>query len=265
MIGRYRVVVLAGVAVGVSALALAVGFSQPGGGAEHKVRIPTMTRRGGGEVPGREKVVLGRSVRGRPIVALLLGDLDAARPLLVVGAIHGDEPAGIAIARDLGSDPPPRSGLIVTIPDLNPDGVAAGTRQNARGVDLNRNFPWHWRHLERLGDPQYSGPHPLSEPESRIAHSLILRRRPRITIWFHQPLGLVDESGGNRRVEALLARHMRLPLRRLTRYPGSAASWQDHRLPGTTAMVVELPPGKPSPRFVERGSDAIRTLLARYA
>jgi protein MpaA len=208
--------------------------------------------------------VLGTSVRQRPVAAILSGDLDAARPLLVVGAIHGDEPAGIAIARDLYRDRPPSSGLIVTIPDLNPDGVVARTRQNARGVDLNRNFPWHWRPLERPGDPQYSGPHPLSEPESRLAHSLILRRRPAITIWFHQPLTLVDESGGNRQIEAFAARLMHLPLRRLTRYPGSAASWQDHRLRGSTAMVIELPGGKPSPRLVERDSDAIRALLRRY-
>ncbi|HEY2480026.1 MAG TPA: M14 family zinc carboxypeptidase [Solirubrobacterales bacterium] len=256
---------LASLAVGASSVALAFWLSPPGGGAEHQSATPTPPGRPGGEVPVRQKLILGTSVRGRPIVVLLLGDLDAARPLLVVGAIHGDEPAGIAIAGDLRSDPPPRSGLLVTIPDLNPDGAAAGTRQNARGVDLNRNFPWRWRQLGRLGDPEYSGPHPLSEPESRLAHRLILRRRPQITIWFHQPLALVDESGGNRRVEALLARLMRLPLRRLTRYPGSAASWQDHRLPDTTAMVVELPPGKPSPRLVERDSDAIRTLLRRYA
>jgi murein peptide amidase A len=261
---RYRSLLLVGLALTASCLALASWPSQPGGGAEHKVRTRTAAGRPRREVSVREKIILGTSVRGRPIVARLLGDPDAARPLLVVGAIHGDEPAGIAIARDLGSDPPPRSGLIVTIPDLNPDGVAEGTRQNARGVDLNRNFPWRWQHLEHLGDPQYSGPHPLSEPESRIARSLILRRRPHITIWFHQPLALVDESGGDRRVEAFLARLMGLPLRRLTRYPGSAVSWQDHRLPSTTAMVVELPPGKPSPRLVERDSDAIRTLLRRY-
>jgi len=212
----------------------------------------------------RRKVALGRSVRGRPIAALALGDPDARRRLLVVGAIHGDEPAGIAISHDLTTDPPPRSGLIWTVGDLNPDGVAADTRQNARGVDLNRNFPWHWRALQPRGGLEYPGPRPLSEPESRLAHSLILRVRPRITIWFHQPLSMVDESGGSLRIERSFARLVDLPLRRLTRYPGSAASWQDHRLPGTTAFVVELPPGRPSPDLVEHASDGIRTLLRRF-
>jgi protein MpaA len=212
----------------------------------------------------RRKVALGRSVRGRPITAVLLGDPDARRRLLVVGDIHGDESGGMAITRDLTSDPPPRSGLIWTVGDLNPDGVAAGTRQNARGVDLNRNFPWHWRARQPRGGLEFSGPHPLSEPESRLAHSLVLRVRPRITIWFHQPLALVDASGGSLRIERSFARLVDLPLRRLTRYPGSAVGWQDHRLPATTAFVVELPPGRPSPRLVEHASDGIRTLLRRF-
>jgi protein MpaA len=216
------------------------------------------------EAPVRRKLALGRSVRGRAIAAVALGDPDDSRRLLVVGAIHGNEPAGISIARDLVADPPPRSGLILTLTDLNPDGVAANTRQNARGIDLNRNFPWHWRHLERRGGLEYSGPGPLSEPESRIARSLILRVRPKITIWFHQPLATVDESGGSVRVERSFARMVHLPLTRLTRYPGSAASWQDNRLSNSTAFVVELPAGNPPPRVVERDSDAIRKLLQRF-
>jgi protein MpaA len=206
------------------------------------------------------RLALGRSVRGRPIVAVASGDPDAPRKLLVVGAIHGNETAGIAIARELESSPPPRQSLLWIIRDLNPDGVAANTRQNAHGVDLNRNFPWRWRHLERRGGLQYSGPRSLSEPESRLARALILRVRPRITIWFHQPLGVVDESGGDVRIERRFARMVGLPLTRLRRYPGGATSWQDHRLHRSTAFVVEMPPGKPSRSLVSRSTGAIGRL-----
>jgi murein peptide amidase A len=208
----------------------------------------------------RRRVLLGHSVRGRPIVAIALGDPDARRRLLVVGAIHGNETAGTAIARELEQGGPPRQAMLWIVRDLNPDGVAADRRQNARGVDLNRNFPWHWRHLERRGDLHYSGPRVLSEPESRMARNLILRVRPRITIWFHQPLGVVDESGGNIGVERSFARLVGLPLRRLKRYPGSATGWQDHRLGGSTAFVVELPPGRLSQALEARGTRAIRRL-----
>jgi murein peptide amidase A len=206
------------------------------------------------------RVALGRSVRGRSIFAVVSGDPDAPRKLLVVGAIHGNERAGIAIARELESSPPPRQSLLWIVRDLNPDGVAENTRQNAHGVDLNRNFPWRRRHLEHRGGWQYSGPRALSEPESRLARALILRVRPRITIWFHQPLGVVDESGGDVRVERRFARLMSLPLTRLRRYPGSAAGWQNQRLRGSTAFVVELPPGEPSPPLLARSTRAVRRL-----
>jgi protein MpaA len=205
---------------------------------------------------------LGRSVRGRPIYAIELGDPDNERRVLAVGVIHGNETAGRLIDQHIASQSPPKEALVWTINELNPDGVAAGTRQNANAVDLNRNFPWHWRPLGTRGDLQYSGPRPLSEPETRIARSLILRVRPGVTIWFHQPLGVVDESGGSVAVERRFSRLVRLPLRRLTRYPGSAPSWQNHRLRGTTAFVVELPPQSPSRRSVRRYADAVLKLAS---
>src|SRR5947209_456574 len=91
---------------------------------------------------------IGRSVRGRRIDAVELAAPAPIRSVLVVGCIHGNEPAGIAIAQKLlGAAPPARTALWI-IPDLNPDGVKADTRQNADRVDLNRNFPWHWRPLD---------------------------------------------------------------------------------------------------------------------
>src|SRR4051795_6983824 len=193
--------------------------------------------------PSRRRVTavrIGASARGRPIDAVHIGSGGRA-DLLVVGCVHGDEPAGIAVTRMLRRTLLGGSADAWLIDDLNPDGHAAGTRANARGVDLNRNFPWRWRHLFRRGELQYAGPRPASEPETRAALRLIERVRPRISIWFHQPLGLVDRSGGSAGVERRFSRLSGLPLRRLARYPGSAVGWEDHVLRGSTAFVVELP------------------------
>jgi murein peptide amidase A len=188
----------------------------------------------------RHELLLGRSVDGRPIVAIESGDFDAPRRVLVVGCIHGNEPAGIAVAERLARMRPPTEVDLWVVPVLNPDGVAARTRGNAHGVDLNRNFPWRWR---RLSGVFFSGTRPLSEPESRIGVRLIGRARPRVSIWFHQHMDLVDGSGGSRAIERRFAARVGLPLRRLVREPGSVAEWQNHIHPGTTAFVVELPAG----------------------
>jgi protein MpaA len=190
--------------------------------------------------PIRHQVVLGRSEQGRPIVAWELGDPNAPRRVLVVGCVHGNEPAGIAIANAVAHARVPAGTEVVVVPDLNPDGVVAGTRQNGRGVDLNRNFPYRWQPLRGVF---YSGRRPLSERESRIAYRLIRRVRPTTSIWFHQHIGAVDLSGGDARVEKRFARLVGMRTVRLARYPGSAVGWENHTFPGTTAFVVELPAG----------------------
>jgi protein MpaA len=184
-------------------------------------------------------VMLGRSEDGLPIDAIEVGNPHAASRVLVFGCIHGNETAGIAIARALERVSPRDLDLWV-VPDLNPDGVAAGTRQNGRGVDLNRNFPWHWR---PMGGVYASGPHPFSEREARIARALILRLRPHVTIWFHQHLDMVWASGGDRRIEKTFARVSGLPYHPMPPLAGTAVSWQNHTVSGTTAFAAELPAG----------------------
>lgn len=208
------------------------------------------------------ELVLGRSVHGRPIRAIEIGDPASPRKLLVVGCIHGNEPAGIAVAMALARTPAQRDVDVWVVPDLNPDGVAAGARQNAHGVDLNRNFPWLWRPLGPAGSTFFAGTHPLSEPESRIAERLVLRIRPQVSIWFHQHLDAVDESGGDIRVERRFATLVHMPLQRLVRYPGSATGWENHTLKGTTAFVVELPAGPVPARRLSVFTRAIRSLAA---
>src|SRR6185503_13162169 len=78
-------------------------------------------------------LILGRSVRGRRIEAVELGSAHAHKKMLIIGCIHGNEPAGIAIAHRLERNSAPTRYQLLVVADLNPDGVAAGTRQNAHG------------------------------------------------------------------------------------------------------------------------------------
>ena len=209
---------------------------------------------GAADPSGRRTITLGRSVDGRPITAVEVGDFDSPRRTLVVGCIHGNETAGIAVADRLAHGPPPRELDLWIIRDLNPDGAGTGSRDNAHGVDLNRNFPWRWR---PLGGIFFSGRRPLSEPESRIAYHLIRRIGPRVSIWFHQHLDVVDESGGSVALERRFARLTGLRLARLTREPGSAVGWENHQQPSATAFVVELPAGALEAAAVSRYAHAV--------
>jgi protein MpaA len=205
---------------------------------------------------------IGSSVQGRPVVAFQSGAPNAALKVLVVGAIHGDETAGMRIARRLIHTASIDRVRLFVVPTINPDGVAAGTRGNAHGVDLNRNFPYRW---QPLGGGEYSGRGPLSEPESRTAHEFILRTKPDVTIWLHQPFGLIDRPEGNPFAAQRFADLIGLPLVRLPGpYPGSASRWQNHRFKDNTAFVAELP-RHVSGALIRRGVTAVRILAAEMA
>jgi protein MpaA len=204
--------------------------------------------------------LLARSVRGRVIDAIELGDPDSRAHALIIGCIHGNEPAGIVIAHALVRQARLRETDVWVIPDLNPDGVAAGTRGNGDGVDLNRNFPAHWRPLGAPGTTYYAGPRPLSEPESASVAALVHRIRPQLTIYYHQHLAVVDDSQGPSAIERRYAADVGLPLRPLTDYPGSATGWQDALL-GPSAFIVELPSGSLARTQIGAHVDALLDVL----
>ncbi len=208
--------------------------------------------------------VLGSSVLGRWIFGIERGNPKAAVKVVVVGCIHGNECAGIRIVRALEEARLPAGIDLWLVPDANPDGRAALTRVNAHGVDLNRNFPWHWKPSQEVDNPLYSGPSPVSESESLILYTLLERVRPRLVIWYHQSLNLVDESGGDLALERLYSHLVGLRLKRLPRYPGSAASWANHAFPGTTSFVVELPRGPLTPAAAHRHALAVLTLARTF-
>jgi Zinc carboxypeptidase/N-acetylmuramoyl-L-alanine amidase len=208
----------------------------------------------------------GRSVEGTPLSVERRGEPDAAVRVLVVGSIHGNETAGHAVVRRLRRLAPGAGVQLWLVRMANPDGARRGTRQNARGVDLNRNFPFRWRGGGRPFDTYFPGPARASEPETRALRDLIGRARPDLTVHYHQHMRLVVlPRGADRRPVRAYARRVGLPARTLPRYRGTVASWQNHRFPGSTAFVVELPAGRLPARQVDRHARAVLSMAAGRA
>jgi hypothetical protein len=211
--------------------------------------------------PGIRTRKLGRSTAGRPIELRQVGDPKWHGELLVFGCIHGDECATSKIqpVSRLSAGCPDPDSDIYFVPNLDPDGTTAGSRLNARGVDLNRNFPSQWQRIGSRWSPEYSGPRPFSEPETRLAARLIRAVRPAATVWFHQYRGerpFVRAWGQSLAGGRHFARLARMPFRAMAWPAGTGPNWQNHNF-GGAAFVVELPPGALGSKMRGRLGDAI--------
>lgn len=209
--------------------------------------------------PVRRVGVIGRSVQGRRLVLVRRGPRAASRRVLVVGCIHGNECAGVAVTRALRRVRLPRGVELLLVDSVNPDGRARGVRLNARGVDLNRNFPVSWRPGGVRGSVYYPGPRPLSEPEARAVYAFVRRERPTVSVWYHQHARLVYlPAHGDLGLVRRYARTVHLPARvERPLLSGTAIRWQNAIFHRTTAFVVELPAGSMAPLAVRRHLRAV--------
>jgi protein MpaA len=182
--------------------------------------------------------VIGKSVNGHPIRAWELGDRHADVTAVAFGAQHGNERAGQTVLDSLRDGPPIAGVHLWVVPRVNPDGVLRGTRQNARGVDLNRNFPRHWK---RITGYYYSGPRPASEPETRTLMRFLTNVKPDLAVSFHSPLYGLDVTGAkNRPFARRLSEDLNLPNKRLRcsgGCHGTLSQWSNHRLNGALVTV----------------------------
>jgi predicted deacylase len=170
---------------------------------------------------------IGESHDGRPLAVEYYGQRGPR--VVIIGAIHGDERCTVVFGERLGerlqegwAD---ELGVRVTFVHVaNPDGVALGTRANARGVDLNRNFP-----ADNFVAGADGGPEPLSEPESRALHDLIDDTGPDAIITLHCCEPMFDFDGPAAELAGAMAAAMPdgldFPVDRLGASPGSLGSW----------------------------------------
>lgn len=146
----------------------------------------------------------GTSLKGRPLTAHIFGT--SGPVTMYVGGIHGNEPSSMSLMKawmsELESNPTRIAGKrIVVVPSINPDGIAAGTRTNSRGVNLNRNFPTdNWAKSIKDTDgthPSGGGESPLSEPEASALARLTTSYSPRLLLSFHAVGSLtIGDPGG---------------------------------------------------------------------
>lgn len=186
-----------------------------------------------------ERVVIGHSVKHRPIVAYHLGEQGPGIPtMMIVSTMHGNERQIQKIPEALRDGRKIHGVDLWVVPVMNPDGLAADTRQNARGVDLNRNFPTHWVHTTgHYG----SGPKAASEPETRAMMSFLLKVKPERLISFHQPLHGVDVDSRRPAFSHKVSRALHLPVSHVKCggvCGGTMTQWFEAHLPGT-AITVE--------------------------
>lgn len=174
-----------------------------------------------------------RSSCGNPISLYKKNTTAQNQPWLFVGGVHGDEPEGVRLAEDLlkwlrENEPDPDIHPWMLIPCLNVDGHLAKQRTNGNGVDLNRNFPsldWS-KSVEK--NRYYSGPNPLSEPESLALVELVRETKPRAVIHFHSWIpGLIYTGEASKEIARVLQEGNPYPIRDDIGYPtpGSLGSW----------------------------------------
>lgn len=186
------------------------------------------------------------SVKGRPIFHMDNSKQAGGERILVLGAIHGDEPESGSVARawmERLTELESRSHWRI-LPMVNPDGVDRRTRMNQRGVDLNRNFPtkdWeysalnYWRQKKKADPRRFPGPTAASEPETKCVIEHIKDFRPTFIISLHTPYGVLDFDGPQLDFPPFKG----LPWSRLGHFPGSLGRymWYDK---GTPVLTVEL-------------------------
>ncbi len=140
---------------------------------------------------------------------------------LVIGVFHGDEPQGKYLIEEYLKRAYRK---LLFIPCLNPDGMQAGTRTNANGVDLNRNFPTENWGADTSGagtnpSDYYCGTAPASEIETQFVINIIEKYKPSVILTLHAPYKIVNYDGPAKGIAQKISAIINYPVEESIGYP----------------------------------------------
>ena len=216
-----------------------------------KTTTPTLRPRSERGLFHARRLQYGQSVMGAPLL-YFPADVQDEHTGIVMAGTHGDEVAAVVTLscalRSLQAGQL-RHHVILAV---NPDGCQLGTRSNAHGVDLNRNFPtinwkaggtvYRWNSAAESRDVYLStGDRAGSEPETQALCRLVKELEPAWMVSIHEPLACVEDPIQSP-LGHWLAERMELPLVSDLGYqtPGSFGTWcaeQQH-----PCITLEYPP-----------------------
>ena len=205
-------------------------------------------------------------MQNRPLTFIRRGNPNGIR-VLVVGVIHGDETAGLAVTDLLKKMDVPANVDLWILPELNPDGIFLKTRQNANKVDLNRNFPVRWKPLGEVGFWQWAGTGPATEPEVLAMMKLGKVIQPQFNVWYHQDYFRISPGiGRDGDIRERYAILVDLPLLKIAggTYSGTATMWADTlNNNDTVSLLVEFGKGLREGE-AQANADAIYTVVKEF-
>jgi protein MpaA len=208
-------------------------------GCVEPVRYPEIV----GELPSvvfpSQYHIVGTSIQQRPIMCLVLGD--GSDVTFIMATIHGNEAAGTPLVRSLSwylrQNPEMLAGRkAVLMAVANPDGMVNGSRYNAKGIDLNRNFE-----AKNRVNSKETGLTALSEPEARTIQQVIQQYKPDRIVTIHQPLNCIDYDGPARMLAERMGQYCALPVKKIGARPGSLGSYAGVTL-GIPIVTFEMLP-----------------------
>jgi len=187
------------------------------------------------------------------------------KQILIIGVFHGEEPQGeYLINQFLKTDISNIKNKLYIIPCLNPDGKSKNQRQNANGVDLNRNFPTKdWRTTTRK--EYFGGNEPESEIETKFMTEILSKYKFDAILSLHAPFKVVNYDGPAKELAEKISQITGYPVQADIGYPtpGSFGNYAgvERNIP---TITLELPEDETNEQLLQENIGVFEYLANEY-